>query len=64
MAFSTDENEPEGKGERGEEKEKSGRPWIVAAFAIIIVLLGLMFYGSIREFSVNSVPAGPQFDEQ
>lgn len=61
MSFSTDEKEPEGEGEDSGEK-KVGRPWIIAAFALIIALLGLMFYGSIREFTTNTVPTGPQFE--
>jgi len=62
MAFSKDEAEHE-KDEGGEGEGKAvGRPWIVAAFALIIALLGLMFYGSIREFSMNSVPSGPQYE--
>jgi|GEM_PF-4576188 len=61
MAFSRDEEEHEEEGGEGEGKAV-GRPWIVAAFALIIALLGLMFYGSIREFSMNSVPSGPQYE--
>lgn len=65
MAFSMDETEEKDKGESQEGDEHTGgKPWIVISLALVVALLGLMFYGSLREFTINSVPNGPQSGQE